>query len=47
MEQKTGTLDHSLLNDLLEEFGDQEDVQDALAILFSGPCAPSFSHRQK
>ncbi|PVF93568.1 cytochrome P450 [Serendipita vermifera] len=31
---KSGTLGHSLLNDFLEEFGDQEDVQDALATLF-------------
>ncbi|PVF93569.1 cytochrome P450 [Serendipita vermifera] len=31
---KSGTLGHGLLNDFLEEFGDQEDVQDALAALF-------------
>ncbi|PVF97216.1 cytochrome P450 [Serendipita vermifera] len=31
---KSGELDHSLLHDLLEEFGEQEDAQDATAILY-------------
>ncbi|PVF91786.1 cytochrome P450, partial [Serendipita vermifera] len=32
--KKSGELDHSLLHDLLEEFGEQEDAQDATAILY-------------
>lgn len=31
---RTGTLGHSILNDLLEEFGENEDVQDATAVLY-------------
>ncbi|PVF97330.1 cytochrome P450 [Serendipita vermifera] len=33
---KAGTLGHCILNDLLEEFGESGDVQDALAVLYSG-----------
>ncbi|PVF93588.1 cytochrome P450 [Serendipita vermifera] len=32
---KSGELDHSILNDLLEQFDDHEDVQDGLAVLFT------------
>ncbi|PVF93566.1 cytochrome P450 [Serendipita vermifera] len=32
---KSGTLGHSILNDLLEEFGDDDDVRDAVAILYA------------
>ncbi|PVF97331.1 cytochrome P450 [Serendipita vermifera] len=31
---KSGTLGHCILNDLLEEFGESEDVQDATAVLY-------------
>jgi hypothetical protein len=36
LSKKSGTLGHCILNDLLEEFGDNSDVQDAAAILYSG-----------
>ncbi|PVF97364.1 cytochrome P450 [Serendipita vermifera] len=32
---KSGTLDHSILNDLLEEYGDNEDARDATSMLYS------------
>ncbi|PVF97375.1 cytochrome P450 [Serendipita vermifera] len=32
---KSGTLGHSILNDLLEEFGEGDDAQDATAILYA------------
>ncbi|PVF93563.1 cytochrome P450 [Serendipita vermifera] len=32
---KAGELDHSLLQDLLEEYGEHEDVQDAAAVLYT------------
>ncbi|PVF97327.1 cytochrome P450 [Serendipita vermifera] len=31
---KSGTLGHCILNDLLEEFGDDEDVRDATSVLY-------------
>jgi hypothetical protein len=34
--KKSGELDHSLLHDILEEFGDQEDAQDATSMLYLG-----------
>jgi hypothetical protein len=38
--QKSGTLGHCILNDLLEEFGDDSNVQDAAAVLNSGKYMP-------
>lgn len=32
---KSGTLGHSILNDLLEEFGESDDVRDATAVLYT------------
>jgi hypothetical protein len=34
--KRSGDLDHSLLHDLLEEFGEQEDAQDATSMLYLG-----------
>jgi hypothetical protein len=34
--QKSGEIGHSLATDLLEEFGPDDDVRDALGILYLG-----------
>jgi hypothetical protein len=37
--QKSGEIGHCLATDLLDEFGPNDDVRDALAILYSGEVA--------
>jgi hypothetical protein len=34
--KKLGTLGHCILHDLLEEFGDDDNVRDATSALFGG-----------
>ena len=34
--QSSGEIEHSLVTDLLDEFGPNEDVRDALAVIYSG-----------
>jgi hypothetical protein len=34
--QSSGEIEHSLVTDLLDEFGPNDDVRDALAVIYSG-----------
>jgi hypothetical protein len=42
--KKNGTLGHCVLNDLLEEFGDDEDVRDATSVLYGGEYTENYAH---
>jgi hypothetical protein len=40
--QKSGTLGHGILNDILEEFGEGDDSQDATSMLYLGKYSSSM-----